>query len=201
MEKEGFSESFTEAMDSRGAYLAPALVQRIKFANYKNLLDIGGASGIYAAALVSKNKHMSASILEKPPVDKFSKYSIAKRGLADKIKVLAGDMFKDELPEGYDVHLYSNVLHDWDTDSVKMLLTKSYHSLKSGGMILIHDAHLNAEKTGPLEIAEFSVLLMCATNGKCYSEKEIEGFLKETGFSKIKVIPTVAKRSIIMAFK
>jgi predicted O-methyltransferase YrrM len=201
MEKEEFAESFTSAMDSRGAYLAPAFARSVDFSEYRRLLDIGGASGIYSAAVVQKHEHMSASILEKPPVDKVTRYSINKRKMANRLSVITGDMFTEDLPKGFDAHLYSNVLHDWDSDDVKTLLKKSYDSLLDGGMLLIHDAHINGEKTGPIEIAEYSVLLMSSTRGKCYSVKEMKDMLICAGFLNIEVIPTVAKRSVIKAKK
>ena len=34
--------------------------------------------------------------------------SLAARGFADCISVVAGDMFADSLPEGFDLHLFSN---------------------------------------------------------------------------------------------
>ncbi|MCL2115593.1 MAG: methyltransferase domain-containing protein [Methanobrevibacter sp.] len=201
MEKEEFAESFTSAMDSRGAYLAPAFARSVDFSEYSRLLDIGGASGIYSAAVVQIHKHMTASVLEKPPVDKATRYSVNKREMADRVSVIAGDMFKEDLPKGFDVHIYSNVLHDWDTDDVKILLKKSYDSLLPEGILLIHDAHLNAEKTGPIEIAEYSVLLMSSTRGKCHSVKEMEDMLIDAGFLNIEVIQTVGKRSVIKAKK
>jgi hypothetical protein len=39
---------------------------------------------------------------------------------------------------------------------------------------MIHDAHINAAKNGPLPVAEYSVLLMFASEGKCYSISEME---------------------------
>ena len=66
---------------------------------------------------------------------------------------------------------------------------------------MIHDAHLNAEKNGPLPVAEYSVLLMFSTEGKCYSISEMEDMLSETGFSEIKHVPTVADRSVITGKK
>ncbi len=66
---------------------------------------------------------------------------------------------------------------------------------------MIHDAHLNSEKNGPLPVAEYSVLLMFSTEGKCYSISEMEEMLGDTGFSEIKHIPTVADRSVITGEK
>ena len=201
MEEDEFAETFTAAMDCRGAYLAPVLAKTVELSGYDRLLDIAGASGIYASAIVSQQPHMSAAVFEKPPVDEIARTAINGRAMQDKIEVIAGDMFKDEFPEGFDVHLFSHVLHDWDFSDVKMLLENSYRNLNPGGRIMIHDAHINAAKNGPLPVAEYSVLLMFASEGKCYSISEMEELLAGTGFSGIKYVPTVANRSVIIGEK
>lgn len=201
MQKEDFAEFFTAGMDSRGAYLAPALARKLDLSSHRKLLDIAGGSGIYAMAIAAQHAHISAAVLEKPPVDKVAESSVNKRKMADRIKVIAGDMFEDELPRGYDVHLFSNVLHDWDRPNVERLLENSYRNLEDGGMVLVHDAHLNAEKDGPLPVAEYSVLLMFSTEGKSYSTAEMQNMLEETGFSDMEFIPIAAHRSIIKARK
>jgi acetylserotonin N-methyltransferase len=57
------------------------------------------------------------------------------------------------------------VLHDWDEETVRKLLAKSHAALPAGGSLLVHDVHINAEKTGPLHAAEYSALLMNITEG------------------------------------
>lgn len=201
MESDTFANQFTAAMDSRGVYLAPAMAQKLDCAKHKRLLDIAGGSGIYACAIVARYPHLHATILEKSPVDRITKRCLAERGFADRIDVQVGDMFIDSFPTGCDIHLFSNVLHDWDVDRVQQLLQKSFEALPSRGMIVIHDAHINADKTGPLPVAAYSALLMTITEGKCYSEKEMADYLSATGFCDIHYTPTAADRSIITARK
>lgn len=201
MEGEGFATKFTAAMDCRGAYLGPAMAQKLDCSGHSRLLDIAGGSGIYSCSMVSRHPHLRASVFEKPPVDGITRQSLANRGFADRVSVVAGDMFADPLPGGFDIHLYSNVLHDWDEPLVKKLLAKSFAALPSGGMIVIHDAHINAAKTGPLPVAAYSALLMTITEGKCYSEKEMADYLEGAGFTSVNHTPTAADRSIITARK
>ena len=68
-------------------------------------------------------------------------------------------------------------------------------------MLAIHDAHINAEKSGPLPVAEYSVILMHSTEGKCYSVAEMNGYLAEAGFVEMEHHPTAADRSVIIARK
>lgn len=201
METEEFATQFTAAMDCRGVYLAQAVAKKIDLSGCKQLLDIAGGSGIYACSLCAHFPNLRATVLEKPPVDKITTRAIAKRGFSDRVSVLAGDMLAAPLPQGFDVHLFSNVLHDWDVPVVKQLVRKSFDALTPGGMLLIHDAHLNEDKTGPLHVAEYSVMLMHSTEGRCYSVAEMTNYLREVGFTSVKFAATAAARSVMTAEK
>jgi 3-hydroxy-5-methyl-1-naphthoate 3-O-methyltransferase len=201
MEQESFARMFTAAMDCRGLYLSHALAKHLNLQNHSRLLDIAGGSAVYSCALASANPSLRATVLEKPPVDKIARDAIQTRGFSDRVHVHVGDMFADPLPAGHDVHLFSNVLHDWDVPVVKQLLRKSFDALPSAGMLVIHDAHLNAEKTGPLPVAEYSALLMNISEGRCYSTAETETWLRELGFRNFHFQETAANRSFITATK
>jgi len=201
MEEPIFARQFTSAMDCRGIFLGRAMAQTLNLRDHSRFLDIAGGSGIYSCCVVAANAHMHATVFEKPPVNKIASRLIAERGYADRVTVLAGDMFCDALPSGHDVHLFSNVLHDWDEPVLRQLLASSFKALPTGGMLVVHDAHINADKSGPLHVAEYSAMLMHSTEGKCYSIREMEEYLQDTGLVDIKFTPTAAARSIITARK
>ncbi|HET6409230.1 MAG TPA: methyltransferase [Chthoniobacteraceae bacterium] len=201
MEREDFARQFTEAMDCRGVLLGPALAKKIDLSERHAVLDIAGGSAIYSCAIVARHPHVRAAVFEKPPVDHVARAAIERRGFAGKVYVIAGDMFKDPWPSDFDVHLISNVLHDWDEPEVKDLLRKSHAALPSKGLLVIHDAFINADKTGPLHVAEYSALLMNITEGKCYSLGEMRGYLGECGFDFLDHQTTAVSRSFILAQK
>jgi acetylserotonin N-methyltransferase len=201
MHNEGFAAGFTAAMDCRGAYLAPALGKAVDLSSYERVLDIAGGSGIYACALVDAYSELRAAVLERTPMDSVAQRHIAERGFSSRVTVVEGDMFVDQYPPDYDVHLLSNVLHDWDEDSVRRLLAKSAAALPVGGRLVIHDAHLDADKSGPLEVAEYSVFIMHATVGRCYSVAELASWLEAEGLADVAHVPTTAFRSAVVANK
>jgi len=196
-----FATTFTAAMDCRGFTLGPAMARKIPAAGRARLLDIAGGSGIYACALVAQHPHLTATVFDRPPVDGIARRMIAKRGYADRVFVVAGDMFTDPLPADHDIHLFSNVIHDWDVAKVRPLLAASFAALPRGGLLVVHDAHLNATKSGPLPVAAYSALLMSVTEGKCYSVAEMETLLTEAGFRSFTFAETAADRSILTALK
>ena len=196
-----FATSFTAAMDCRGVYLGAAMARVLDLEGRTRLLDIAGGSGIYACAITTQHPQLRATVFERPPVDGIARTMIQRYGGSGKVAVSAGNMFTDPLPRGFDLHLYSNVLHDWDVGKVRLLLAASFAALEPGGMLIVHDAHVNADKTGPLPVAKYSALLMSVTEGKCYSTREMETLLHETGFTAFHFVPTVADRSLVTALK
>lgn len=201
MEDDAFATQFTAAMDCRGAYLSPVAARALDLRTYGQLLDIAGGSGVYACAMVARHPHLRATVLEKPPVDQVAQRAIAKRGYADRVSVQAGDMFTQPFPTGFDLHLFSNVLHDWDEPVVLQLLHNSFRTMKPGGLLIIHDAHIDEQKSGPLPVAKYSALLMHSCEGKCYSLGEIRRYLGTVGFQQMEYRPTAADRSIVTAKK
>ena len=151
MEAEGFAEEFTAAMDCRGLLLGQALAARLDLGNHQRLLDIAGGSAIYACSLAARYpapERVGAGEAAGGP-DRRARHRGARlRRCA--CRSSAGDMLDGPLPGGHDVHLFSNVLHDWDETVVERLLHASARALPAGGLIVVHEAFLNADKTGPL---------------------------------------------------
>ena len=196
---DAFARRFTAAMDCRGLYLGEALGRAVDLASHHRLLDIGGGSGIYSCALAARHRHLRATVLDQAPVAPIATTLVAERGLADRVTVTASNFFADPLPSSHDVHLFSNVLHDWDVSEVQHLLAASFAALEPGGLLLIHDAFIDAEKGGPVPIAEYSVLLMHASQGKCYATSEYERMLSDAGFTECRYQDTVADRGVMTA--
>lgn len=201
METPEFAQSFTAAMDCRGVFLSQALAKSLDLSNHHRLLDIAGGSGIYSCALVAENPGLQATVLEKPPVDRIAAQSISRRGASDRVQVIAGDMMTAPLPGAFDVHLWSNVLHDWDVPEVIKLIQASASALPSGGLFVMHDAFLNREKSGPPHVAEYSVMLMHSTQGRCYGVGELEAWLVDAGFDSFHFQETAAARGYLTAIK
>jgi precorrin-6B methylase 2 len=191
----GFAEEFTAAMDARARVLAPALAQALADVPARRVLDIAGGSGAYGCALLDGRPELQVAVLERPPVDEVARTLLRRRGY-NSVDVVAGDMF-EVLPAGYDLHLYSHVLHDWNIAAVEALLRSSFNALPSGGRVVDYDAHLDSPREPA--VAAYSVLLMHATEGRCYGLEEISGLMRAAGFVDIDVLRTAGDRSAICA--
>jgi hypothetical protein len=196
-----FASGMTAAMDARAAFLGPALAHAVEDLPIGALLDIGGASGSYAGAVINSRPRARAAVFERAPVDDAARTLLSARGWGDRISVITGDMFTDPLPGGYDVHLYSHVLHDWDAERIENLLVSSFAALPAGGWLLDHDTHVDSDKRGPLPVAQYSVLLMHSTPGKCWSTAELADLARKVGFVDITHSATAGDRGVLRARK
>lgn len=200
MSSEDFARSFTALMNCRGLALGQALARALSpfLIDRTHVLDVGAGSGIYTATLATTHPHLRATLLEKPPVDRIARDEIARHGLADRVEIVAADMFATPWPSA-DTLLLSNVLHDWDLPEIRILLTRAAEALPTGGLLIIHDAFLDDTKSGPLPVAEYSVLLANISQGRCYSAAEYSALLQDTGFDPGPCLPTIADRGFLIA--
>ncbi len=200
MLKEEFARTFTAAMDCRGVFLGKMLADSVGewIAGENSLLDVGGGSGVYSCALAANSPQLTATVFEQEPVATIAREKIEERAFSDRVTVEVGDMFNDPWPGGRDNHLFSNVMHDWDRPGILSLLRRSRESLASGGHVFIHDAFLNAEKNGPLPVAEYSCILAHSTQGRCYSVAEMGDLLDQAGFDTVAQRNTGGDRGVIV---
>jgi predicted O-methyltransferase YrrM len=191
MENEAAARHFTLALAGRAKNVAPLLAERVDLADARLLVDVGGGTGIYSIALLQKNPRLRAIVLDRPEVLKVAQEMADSYGVADRLQVRAGDMFRDPLPQA-DAVLLSNILHDWDVPECRALIGRCASSLRGGGRLLIHDVFLNDALDGPLPIALYSAALFCLTEGRAYSAAEYRGWLREAGLAAAEsVMPTL----------
>jgi hypothetical protein len=204
MRDERFAEAFTASMDTRGNIFAPVVARLLDCSGHQRLLDVAGGSGVYTAHLLQRNPELVGTVLERPPVDGVARRGLAKRGVADRANVVAGDMFADPFPAGYDLHLFSHVTLDWPADKVALLMRKSFETLAPGGTIAIFASHLNdLGESGPpaAPMAEYSVYMTFYFEGRCYGIGETQEMLREAGFVDTDWAPAISGRSMIRARK
>jgi predicted O-methyltransferase YrrM len=201
MEEEAAARRLTLGLAGRARNVAPVLAERVPLAGARLLLDVGGGTGIYSIALLQKHPALRAVIWDRPQVLKVAHEMAAAYGVADRLECRAGDMFVDPVPASADVHLLSNVLHDWDVPQCRALVGRCAAALPVGGRLLIHDVFLNDALDGPLPIALYSAALFSLTEGRAYSAAEYRGWLSEAGLTSAAIIPTLIHCGVLAGVK
>jgi hypothetical protein len=201
MESEASARRLTLALAGRAKNVAPLLAERVPLAEAGTLLDVGGGTGIYSIACLQKNPRLRAIVWDRPEVLKVTREMADAHGVADRLDTRSGDMFADPVPGAADVHLLSNVLHDWDVPACRALIGRCAAALPAGGRLLIHDVFLNDDLGGPLAIALYSAALSSLTEGRAYSAAEYRVWLAEAGLAANEVVPTLIHCGVLTGVK
>lgn len=201
MEQAESARHFTMALAGRATNVAPHLAERVDLSQAKCLLDIGGGTGIYSIAFLMRNPQLKAIILDRPEVLRVAEEMAQHYRVADRLKLLAGDMFADPPPRDCDAMLLSNILHDWDVPQCQQLVDRCAAALPAGGRLLVHDVFLNDAQDGPLPIALYSAALFTLTEGRAYSTAEYRGWMESAGLLVSPVVPTLIHCGVLVGSK
>jgi len=159
-----------------------------EFAGTKRLLDLGGGHGLYAMSLAQKKPDLEAIIFDLPHVAEVTRDFISRYGMQERVKVVAGDFNRDELGDGYDLVLASDVFHR-PKEMVAGVIRKIFDSLNDGGIFVLKQWVLNDEGTGPLTAVLFDLKLSISGNRHyLFTVIESVALLREGGFYDIQVI-------------
>jgi predicted nicotinamide N-methyase len=195
------ARAFVAEMDVRGQVCAPVLARRVKWRRWGRLLDVGGGSGIYSCAICAREPMLRATVLEQCAMAGIAEDLIKERHSDHRVQVCAADMFRDDFPDDHDVHLYSDVLHDWTEEKIERLLHKSCASLPSGGSVVIHEPLTHSRMAHLRPLAEYSAFLMLHTEGRCYQRAEMQTLCRRTGFAQCRFIECAGMRSALVVTK
>ncbi|HKN19591.1 MAG TPA: methyltransferase, partial [Dissulfurispiraceae bacterium] len=129
----GSWKSFIGAMHVAGRELAHTIANDYDLGGFKRLLDIGGASGTYTIAFLHRNAAMTAVLFDLGNVVPMARERLIKEGIENRVDLVAGNFYEDELPKGCDLALLSAIIHQHSQERNLDLYTKIFRALEPGG--------------------------------------------------------------------
>ena len=181
----GFGEEerrwFAEGMLANAIAGAERLRCEVDFSPFRRLLDVGGSSGGYTLALLEAHPSLEATIFDLPAMRPIAEERIADHGLGDRCRFVPGSFFDDPLPQGHDILLLANILHDWETPECRRILAACHDAIDPGGTIVVVEPMLAEDLTGP-DHASVSGLTMAMLGGENRTQSRIGAMLVEAGF-------------------
>jgi O-methyltransferase domain/Dimerisation domain len=188
------AETFNRAMTSFSTVEAPIIAKSYDFSAIRSLTDIGGGQGLFLATILERYPNMTGTLFELPQVVD---------GLVDgplepfrnRIRVLAGDMFKS-VPPGADVYIMKRIVHDWSDEQCKKVLSLCRAGITDGGRLLVVDSVVPADaKYHPSKVMD--LVMMLFSGGKERTEQEFNALFGVSGWRINRIIPTGSPLSII----
>jgi SAM-dependent methyltransferase len=195
-------DAFIGAMHVVASRAAPDVVAVIDPSGANRLLDVGGGSGAYTLAFLDAQPAMQATLFDRPPVVEMARSRIAAAGKTDRVTLVPGDFYRDELPAGHDLALLSAIIHQNSPAENEALYRKIYRALIADGRIVIRDHVMSPDHTQPRDGALFAVnMLAGTTGGGTYTFDEIAAGLAAAGFTRIRQIQSKRMFSLVEGYK
>ena len=141
--------TFTVGQHCASLELARKLVDQLPLAQARTLLDVGAGSGAFAIAFCERHPALRATLLDFPQTLDVARSYRDAAGLTDRIALIPGNATSTDWPGGQDVVLMSYLLSALTADEADAALAAAHHSLRPGGLLVVHDFMLDDDEPGP----------------------------------------------------
>jgi len=104
------------------------------------------------------------------------------------------------VPEGADLHVLKQIVHDWDDEHATRLLINCHRALNPAGKLLLVEMVIPPDnRPSPAQPMDLNMLVM--TGGRERTAEEYRGLLERAGFRLERIIPTHSPFSVIAAMR
>jgi hypothetical protein len=117
---------------------------------------------------------------------------LAAAGLADRGRALTRSFF-EPLPAGAGGYILSRVIHDWDDDHARRILSNCAHAARPNGKVLVIEETEDAESVS----TEMDLRMLAYVNGRERSLDQLTALAREAGLALGTVGPATRLRSIV----
>ncbi|MBV9404112.1 MAG: hypothetical protein JO211_02130, partial [Acidobacteriaceae bacterium] len=176
--------NFIKAMNGFGQLASRLVISGFDLSRYRQLVDLGGATGHLAIAACQLYPNLRATVVDLARVEPFARAHIAQSSVASRVEFVVADFFADPLPPG-DLYSLGRILHDWSDARITELLEKVSAALPSGGGILVIEALVNDDRSGPVSALMQDLNMLVCTDGRERTLTEYKALLESAGFANV----------------
>jgi hypothetical protein len=134
-------------------------------------------------------------------VEPIARRSLARDGMAERVKAVSGDFLKDPLPKA-DVITMGMILHDWNLEKKKHLVRLAYDALPKGGaFIAIENLIDDARRQNAFGLMMSLNMLIEFGDAFDFTGADFWDWCREAGFARYEVLHLKGPCSAAIAYK
>jgi demethylspheroidene O-methyltransferase len=187
--------TYSTLMSDSQTIVAEDTLQIVDFKDIKRLMDVGGGTGAFLAAVARVHPDIRLDLFDLPAVLEATGARLAGLGLGRQLQLHPGSFRDDALPEGADAISLIRVLYDHSDATVAGLLARVHAALPPGGRIIISEPMSGGAVPDRATDVYFAIYTAAMQTGRTRSAAEISALLANAGFVRISALP--GRRSFV----
>ena len=185
-----FAERFNAAMAVNSNAVVDFVAKNGDFAGASVVADIGGGTGALVAGVLLAHPELKGIVFDIPGGLGDTAAYLAEKRLSDRCQIMEGS-FLESVPPA-DVYLLKDILHDWDDEHSKQILTVCRRAINPDGRLMI------VERVAPAHITDdpqhfasalTDLHMMVQLGGRERTLEDFDALFKATGFEKLRFTP------------
>ena len=178
----GLAARYSRLMTDSQGLVAEDTLRLVSFRGIRHLMDVGGGTGAFLAAVARAHPQISQTLFDLPAV---VAGAVARPGL----RVMPGSFRDDPLPAGADAISLIRVLYDHADATVATLLRTVHDALPVGGRLIVSEPMSGGVRPDAATDVYFAVYTLAMQTGRTRSAAEIAASCRTAGFQGIRTHP------------
>jgi demethylspheroidene O-methyltransferase len=195
------ADAYSALMASSQGMIATEVLSAYDFSGHRVVMDVGGGSGAFLAAVADATAKPHFILCDLPPVAALAEARFSPRADRARFSVQPRDFLQDALPAGADLISLVRVLHDQDDERARRLLQRVAAALAPGQRLLLAEPLRHTTGAERFSDVYFALYLRAMGRGRPRSVAEVRALLEAAGFHRIRRLPTAVplQTSVLLA--
>jgi hypothetical protein len=191
------SDVFNQAMTNFSELAVAPVTAAYDFSGYHTIVDVGGGHGRLLAGILAATPAAKGVLFDLPDVVAGARPLLRKHRVDDRVRVIGGSFF-DSAPEGGDLYVLKNIIHDWPDESAGRILKSVRAAVRDGSTLLLVECVIPPHDRD--FVAKWMDLGMLVGNtGRERRADEYRDLLHQAGFRMTRVVPTASMFGLVEA--
>jgi hypothetical protein len=192
------AETFHHAMINMSLIAGEAALKAYDFSGINRLADVGGGHGMLLASILKSYPQMQGVLYDLPEVIAGAEAKGHFSGIEHQVDYESGSFF-EHVPENCDAYILKHIIHDWDDESCRKILSFIREQLPPEGRVLLLEMIVpDSPEPAPAKMLDIEMLVL-TSGGKERTVAEFRELLLSAGLYLHRVVSTESAMCLLEA--
>ena len=185
--------AFQGSMAARSEQEAHDVAAAYDFSGLRRLVDVGGGRGVLLAAILRANPELHGVLTDREAAIPAARAHLDAASVGERADCVAADFFTT-VPAGADAYMLSRVIHDWDDDDARRILSTCRGAMDDApaSRLLVVEAILPERAHDRPAAIRMDIHMLLLLGARERTEAEFRALLGSSGFQVQRVVMTAS---------